>query len=342
MNILVIRDNKPGHYNQTEGLLCGLNKIYPDATVQYCSVEIKGKFSRKILKLLLNIMSSFFQNKQSLNYLDRFYKTYQLPQNRPDIIISTGGNTAGINAWLAQAYHAKNILNGALRGLKEELFTAVTTVIDLGYSNQIILDAAPNTMIAQSLKEKAKDFASEHHLDTSKKYYSLLLGGDGAGYRYNESYYDALIKLVKEMAAKQKIRWLITTSRRTPINIEKKMRRTLTEESAYFVSYHHKEEKVLLPFLGLSEAVFVTEESSSMISEAVSARKPVYTLGISSAKPDENYQNILQKFVLQKRIQRTETDRLEHFEIKSDDFMTLQEDSCEEVAMKIKPFLDKD
>mgnify|MGYP000668023675 CR=1 FL=1 len=35
-------------------------------------------------------------------------------------------------------YDSKNLLNGALRGLKEELFTYVTTVIDLGYKNQII------------------------------------------------------------------------------------------------------------------------------------------------------------------------------------------------------------
>jgi hypothetical protein len=30
-------------------------------------------------------------------------------------------------------YNSKNLLNGALRGLKEGLFTYVTTVIDLGY-----------------------------------------------------------------------------------------------------------------------------------------------------------------------------------------------------------------
>ena len=38
--------------------------------------------------------------------------------------------------------------------VKRRTFTYVTTVIDLGYKNQIILDVAPNTITKEKLIEK--------------------------------------------------------------------------------------------------------------------------------------------------------------------------------------------
>ena len=146
-----------------------------------------------------------------------FYKKFSTPQIKPDLIISTGGNTSNLNAWLALAYSSKNLLNGALRGLKEELFTYVTTVIDLGYKNQIILDVAPNTITKEKLIEKSIEFSTLHNLDMNQKYCSLLIGGDGAGYKYDDKFYDDLIAFVEKVSKEKNIKWLITTSRRTPL-----------------------------------------------------------------------------------------------------------------------------
>ena len=60
MNLLIIKDDKPGHYNQTEGLLLQLKEVYPDIKVEYIDVEIKSKLKRKLLRFLLNSFSSFF------------------------------------------------------------------------------------------------------------------------------------------------------------------------------------------------------------------------------------------------------------------------------------------
>ncbi|BAK74166.1 ELM1/GtrOC1 family putative glycosyltransferase [Arcobacter sp. L] len=304
MKVLFLKDDKPGHYNQTEGLLFYLREIFPNLEVEYIEVEIKSKFSRKILRFLLNNFSSFFERKSRLKYLSFFYKNYKLPKNNPDLIISTGGNVSNINAWFSKAYNCKNILNGALRGLKEELFTYVTTVIDLGYKNQIILDVAPNTITKEKLLEKSIEFSSLHNLDINQKYYSLLIGGDGAGYKYEDKFYTDLIDFVGKISKEKNIRWLITTSRRTPLSVENRLEMELKDYCSYFVSYNKKEEKVLLAFLGLSEAIFVTEESSSMISEAISSAKDVFTIGNEYSNSDENYKNILNKFELNNFIKK--------------------------------------
>ena len=304
MRVLFLKDDKPGHYNQTEGLLLYLREIFPNLEVEYIEVEIKSKFSRKILRYLLNNFSSFFEKKSRLKYISFFYKKFELPKKNPDLIISTGGNVSNINAWFAKTYSCKNILNGALRGLKEELFTYVTTVIDLGYKNQIILDVAPSLITKEKLELSANKFLEEKNLLKDTIYYCLLIGGDGAGYKYDDKFYDDLIAFVKNLSKEKNIKWLITTSRRTPEKIEEKLKNNLKDFCAYFVDYNKNPQKVMLAFLGLSEKVFVTEESSSMISEAISSGKNVFTLGNEYSNTDENYKKILEKFVKNNFIKR--------------------------------------
>lgn len=330
MKVLVIKDDKPGHYNQTEGLILYLRDIYKDLEIEYIHIKIKSKLTRKFLRFLLNTFPDFF-TENSLKYLSFFYKEYSIPKNLPDLIISTGGNTSNLNAWLSKVFKCENILNGALRGLKEELFNHVTTVIDLGYKNQIILDVAPNTITKEKLLEMSKEFLKLHNLDPKEKYYTLLIGGDGAGYKYDNKFYNSLINFVKKTSKEKRIKWLITTSRRTPLEIEKKLEQELKDYYSYFVSYNKKEEKILLPFLGLGKVVFVTEESSSMISEAVSTLKPVYTIGQKESSPDENYRTILNKFKNNNLITRIHLDTFDISNIKEADFSSFKNDLNREV-----------
>ena len=314
MQVLVIKDDKPGHYNQTEGLVLYLKEMSNDLEVEYIQIEIKSKLTRKILRFLLNNFPKLF-TQNSLKYLSFFYKNYSIPKNMPDLIISTGGNTSNLNAWFAKVYECKNILNGALRGLKEELFTNITTVIDLGYKNQIILDVAPSVITKEKLKESGIEFIKNKKLSIEDKYYTLLVGGDGAGYKYDNNFYDNLIEFVKNISIKKNIKWLITTSRRTPLDIEIQMKNKLKDYCAYFVDYNINPEKVMSSFLSLSEKVFVTEESSSMISEAILSEKDVFTIGVGNNKSDSNYKNILDKFVKSRYIVRCEINNEFNFEL---------------------------
>lgn len=337
MNILLIRDDKPGHYNQTEGLLQALLKLYPDAVTEYCHVEIRSKLSRKILRFLLNRWGALFRRRERLKYVPFFYRVYTLPENAPDIILSTGGNTSNLNAWFAKVYRCKNILNGALRGFDENHFTCVTTLIDLGYGNQVVLEVAPSGITEQALSHAAHSFADATHLDAGERYYALLVGGDGSGYRYDQAFYDELAGFVAGVSKQHGVKWLITTSRRTPVAFEASLKQELAPYSAYFVAYNQQPEKVLLPFLGLAEKIFVTEESSSMISEAVASKKPVWTLRPNQYIIDTNYQTILDKLTASRRIQRIVPDpsRVQEWT----EFVPVERFPPDEAAAKLRPFL---
>ena len=92
----------------------------------------------------------------------------------------------------------------------------------------------------------------------------------------------------------------------------------------------------MLPFFGLSEAIFVTEESSSMISEAISSGKNVFTLGNEYSNSDENYKKILNKFESNKQIIRVNNFYLQYndYKFKNDrinhQFRNFIKDKCNE------------
>jgi mitochondrial fission protein ELM1 len=253
----------------------------------------------------------------SKTFIPFFYKKFSYPTKKPDIIISTGGNCSNLNVWFKYLYNAKNILNGNLRGLKCFHFDIVTTVIDLGCKNQIVLDVAPTTIKLCPKKEE--------------NLYTLLIGGDGSGYRYDEEFFIKLIDFVKNISKKENIKWLITTSRRTDKEYEELLEKNLKDISEEFVAYHKNPKPVVREFLCKAKKVFVTEESASMISEAIASGKKVYTLKPKQVAYDKKYTPVLEKFEKEKRICRIDLDN-----IKCSEFNLLKEDVYKLIAKKLK------
>ncbi len=321
MNILVIKDNKPGHYNQSEGLVLSLREIYKNINVEYVQAEITTSLRREILRRFLNFFPFLFKKEFSKKFIPFFYKKFSFPQKKPDIIISTGGNCSNLNVWFKYLYNAKNILNGNLRGLKCFHFDIVTTVIDLGCKNQIILDVAPTTVRFCNQKEE--------------NLYALLIGGNGSGYIYDKNFFVNLANFVKNVSKKENIKWLITTSRRTKIEYEEFLYEELKDYSEEFVAYNKNPKPVVKEFLCKSKKVFVTEESASMISEAIASKKQVYTLKPKIVKYDKKYTPVLEKFEKDKKICRIDMDNPKMCET----FNLIEDEVYKLIAQKLKAVL---
>jgi hypothetical protein len=309
--------------------------VYDDIKIEYIDIEIRSKILRKVLTYILNYSKIFERKRDRLRYAKLFFKKISLPKTTPDLIISTGGDSANLNVWFAKAYQAKNIFNGRLRGQKERLYTIVTTVIPLGYKNELILDVAPSIISQKELQSKAKLFAKENGL--KNRYYALLIGGDGAGYRYDKKFYKKLIDFVKKISKEDDIHWLITTSRRTPLEFEEMIKNGTKECCDYFVEYNKNPQKIMIPFLGTADKIFVTEESSSMISEAISSNKPVITL-FSNKTSDVNYNKILEKFENNKKIKRVSLNDTKKLNL---DFKISPKEYDLQLAQKIKDRLER-
>ena len=328
--VLILSDGRAGHFNQSLAVAEAIKKL-DEVEVKFIDVKVK-KFGKYFLRVFLNtaLGQKLSENADLLKFIHLFYEGYTW-NKKPDVIISAGKDTSLLNAFLALTYGSKNFFIGHPKKLDHQLFTAVFTVLDLGFDNQILLDVAPTLAYNGDLNE----FAKRYSLDLESEYYTLLIGGDGSGYQFQYEDIDKLISFVNDTA--DKVKWLVTTSRRTPESYEEKMEKEMKTEC--FIAYHKNPQKVVAGFLELSKLVFVTEESASMVSEGVAFGKPVISLCPKIYNPDKNYMSILENFSIKKRIKRVKISQLKNFEVSLENFYTLGNDSFVEIAKKIKKYL---
>lgn len=330
--VLILSDSRAGHFNQS---LAAADAIKSFGSVEEVYIEVKvKKIGKYFLRILLNsrLGRKIFKGRPSLEMIQMFYEGYTW-EGKPDFIISAGKDTSLLNAMLGLMYGNKNFFIGNPKKLDYHLFAGILTVLDRGFDNQIVLDVAPTRSYSGDLKV----FTNMYHLDPHDEYCTLLIGGDGSGYRFEEEDIEQLIAFVNDTT--EKVKWLVTTSRRTSVDDEEKMEKEMQVEC--FIAYHKNPQKVVAGFLELSTAVFVTEESASMVSEGVAFRRPVITLSPKHHGADKNYQKILQKFSRDKRIQRVEISKLENFEISLNDFRLLEVASYKEIAKKLKKYVSE-
>ncbi len=298
MKLLLIKDDKPGHYNQSYGIIKAFEHLYENVEVEVLEVQIKSKFKRELLKVILNLNHLWLRLK-NMGY---FYKNFEAPKQLPDIIISSGGNTSFLNAYLKQHYKCKNIFNGSLRNLNHKLFDIVFSVNPLGCKNNIVLNLPPNTIVSDEIIQKGKAFLEEHHI--TKSCYSIIIGGEGSGYSFSAKDIILLLSKVTELAKQEDKCVLVTTSRRTGELLDNIVAEFESEYIGYKVIWSQNPQKVMGAFLGASEKIFVTEESSSMLSEAIASKKEVYSMYPSDIKENKKYKMIIDTFESKKLITR--------------------------------------
>ncbi len=301
--IWVLSDGRPGHYNQSLAVAEAVKSLLPVSEAQYKEVKV-SKVGKYLLRGLLNRSwgKKLLKTLVSPKAVNLFYKGVDL-SSPPDVVISAGKDTSMLNALLGLCFGATTLYIGHPKKLDNRLFTKVLTVLDLGFDNQMLLDVAPTLPYSGNVEA----FCREHGLDPEASNTALLIGGDGSGYRYTEKEIDALIAFVNATAGQTN--WLVTTSRRTPQEFEEKMHEQM--QAKMFVAYHQTPIKAVGPFLSLADCVYVTEESASMVSEAVAARRPVITLMPSETGEQQDYLAILQKFEKTGRITRCHMESLQ-------------------------------
>jgi mitochondrial fission protein ELM1 len=122
---------------------------------------------------------------------------------------------------------------------------------------------------------------SEQTLEDQKTWL-LLLGGEARGCEYTQQDWATLISFILSSNDAQDVSWLISTSPRTGEVVEKLLAQSLVSEKGfkgklYLWGGMQQNCPKPLELLARSDEVFVSEDSASMISEAVVTRLPVVT-----------------------------------------------------------------
>lgn len=288
MQVLILSDGIPGHFNQSKGVAALLaEKIDFHETIEI--IEPKSKTLRSPIKLLARYLAKNISTFKAKLIISLFCK---IDTSNKDLIIAAGGNTASYSAALAYLKKIPNIQLGSPRGIHSNNFNAHLT-IDRYYEtpNNIVLDITPNLYSPRICQQAAKNNPAEDS-------YLLLVGGEGIGYSYTMAEWQQLIKNVNSFVKETNTKFTIVTARRTDPSIESLLKERLvdcyTNDSVWF---HDGDENAnLAKLFGNSIQIFVTEDSAMMISEAISSGKNVTTLFPASIKSPVRYVNHMKKY----------------------------------------------
>jgi mitochondrial fission protein ELM1 len=292
LRVLVLSDDQPGHYNLSRGIVAALRRIQP-VTESWITMKLRTGLGRNVLRAYLNSA----HKPASVSWLKLFYKMNRFPAEACDLIVSAGGKTSFANAWLAQCLGVPNLYAGSLRRLSSQLFSVVLTLEPVqGAAGNLVLDLPPSAIDFDALQFQGQSFLNQLGAD-EQRCWTLLIGGNGAGYQYRRQDWQMLARVMTVLARRYGIRWLLVSSRRTGKRAGQVLRGTLDNKLLAAQSWYDEGDEFRAEaWLGAAERVFVSEDSMTMLTEAIYSRRPVVSLRPQHAAPTDRYERMMQRF----------------------------------------------
>ncbi|NNJ94400.1 MAG: hypothetical protein HKP57_06625 [Halobacteria archaeon] len=287
LRVWCLSDGRPGHYNQSHGIVKALSHRY-DTRQEWIEADLRLPFMRPLLPLLLNHTRGAWFRLIMACYRCR------LPAGAPDMIVSAGGNTLFLNAALARHFHCKNLFSGSLRRLSHRCFTGYLTLAAPAHDNAIQVLLAPTEMDSDELTMYRNHVREEQ--GWSGPIWCMVIGGDSGFYTFTAHDWIELARFMARMSDLFHVRWLLTTSPRTGQAVDSLLRDNIDPALLLdAVWYSQAPRKVMRDYLAAADVVMCTEDSLTMLTEAVSAGRPVISLRPARVSPNAAYEHALSR-----------------------------------------------
>ncbi len=269
-NVLILRDRKPGHAHQAEGLALALGRIAP-ILVQRLEVRRRPWAANSVLNFVIGHIHS---NHDA--WLRRLYSIHTARLTAPDVIVGSGRPTGPAALLLARHFNTKVIFSGRILSYRPS-DNLLMVLHSPRYSNRprCVLSVIPCVI-------SAEDFAPPRRLacesDLVGAELSLLLGGKAHGYSYASAEWHKIANLVAALAQKYGIKWNVSTSRRSPQSLSSLFRHLAqTGKVSRFIDYRLAPPGSATALFG-ADAIIVSEDSLSMVAEGIAAGRKVLAL----------------------------------------------------------------
>ncbi|WP_181706642.1 ELM1/GtrOC1 family putative glycosyltransferase [Chthonobacter rhizosphaerae] len=273
MRLLIVRDRKPGHFHQTEGLARLIAARVP-AEIDRLPVK-----PRRLAHSFVRRAALRWFGKDPAVWLERLYGVDVSAVAKPDVILASGRPTIAAGIFLARHFGADLVYTGRATGYDRADFRLMLVPFPRYAAEPRSTYSPIPCMIDPDALPTPKPLKTEADLKGAR--IALLLGGKSHGHTFRADEWRAVVRFVEESAAALGIRWSVSTSRRTPTEVADlfagQAARGVLDS---FIDYRSAGAGSANALFAL-DAIVVTEDSLSMITEAVTARRPVIAL-----KPD--------------------------------------------------------
>jgi len=325
--IVIIDDGRTGHLRQSQSVSRHLREVLQKKGkfIEENTVGLKwrGPWAGPLFSfyVFLAQYSSILKREDCLKYFLTGPSFNEVMKYKADYVVSCGSQGAGVNFILSQNQLAKSIsiLTPGLIS-KKRFHVVVLPQHDkpknIRRARLITPKVSPNLINTAYLKEQSECLMRHYsHLKGNvRTKFGLLIGGNTQGVKFDELQIRELIGQIKEAALHYKADILLTTSRRTPLNIEQIIAKELKgfdRCSLCIIANQQNIPEAVGGILALSDLLIVSGESISMVSEAVSSGKGTivfFPYGKDANKSRDKYEDFALKLNEQGHLMVTSVD----------------------------------
>ena len=276
MDILIFADARPGHFRQSEGLAAALARR-SDVRVRRLEVRPRPVLNGTLLRWLVRAhLSPALLLRLACGLAPGAI-------GRPDLIVSAGSDTLAANVLAHRLSGAPNVFIGTIRDLAENDFTAVLTTFPSQAARPRHVLAAKPTLVDPDRLPPLRPIASA--ADLAGASLGVLVGGPTPSHGWSEADWSTLATRLGTVARETGARLRITTSRRTPAAAVAALEVLAETGAVETLAIFGRTPAVPLDRFFGADALLVTDDSATMVFEAVTARRPVVTLAPTDRQP---------------------------------------------------------
>lgn len=274
LQALLLSDGKPGHYHQAEGVVAAIARLRPVRTER---LEVRRRFVVPT-RTLLQLVNAGFAPGAVLR-LGYGLQVSSLPQAQ--VVVSAGGETLAANAAIAKALRAVNIFCGRLRRLAPEHVRLVIVSLERFADLPNHMVSLPPSPIDIGGRRRSAGGEARLGRANPPSRVGVLVGGNSGAFRYTPEDWLELTRFLAEAHRSHGLRWLATTSRRSGDFIADRLAAMAADPASgleQFIDFRTAGPGALSRIFAAVDAVVCTDDSTTMISEAVGACLPVVSL----------------------------------------------------------------
>ncbi len=252
-------DDRAGNVSQVQGVAEKLQMPFERIDIKYNSLA-------KLPNFLIG---------DSLLAYDKASKAAISSITSADIIISAGRRTVAAMLYLQKKTGAKivQIMDPKYKRAEFDIIASLKHD-NLKADNVIEISCSPHRISEDKLKKEAGYWKAT--LASKKKPYVFLsMGGDSKYGKISVSEAKSLAKKLSRLVKKMGGTLLVTTSRRTSVEVRNALMNNITCDNIFY-AFREGIENPYLGYLALADYIVVSGDSVSMCSEALYAGKPLF------------------------------------------------------------------
>lgn len=285
--VLVLNDGRRGHLNQSLAVAGQIRRArilqgykMDDTKIKIVDVKFKNGFKRTMLLLCAASASWRCHGcMKCMRYCLEKDSYEGLMNSYAEFIVSCGSRLGPVNVFMSKENNAKNIVIMRPDILSFGKFNLVVIPKhDHPGSGRNVIETllAPNLISEDLLKERGVELLKEVPIESGKKFIGVFIGGDNPEYTLTPEVINGVIDGIIKFCADSGANLLVTTSRRTPGEIESILKKRLESNpicKLLIIANEKNVESAVGGILYHSKVAVVSGESVSMISEAISSGK---------------------------------------------------------------------